>query len=364
MRSLALASLLLAFLPDAAVSQRAAHWEAMLPRGPHAVGLDTLLLRDRQRTFRFEGDGEGRSGARPVRLLIWRPVASEGRAALSFGQYAELVGFEARERVDSPASAAARGRREMIEYLASLGADGEKAAAALELPMLARRGAPPTPGPFPLVVLAVGKDDSPVLHAVAGEYLASHGFVVVGAPGLGAEERGMQWTAADLEAQARDLALVRTWARTQRGIDAKRVAIVAFSFGSGPSLLAALRDSSIGAIVSLDGSIGFADRVPIHRELPDLAARLKIPVLHLNVAGAARNDLTLLRELAADLTIAGFAGAGHLDFTSLASLTAAAPDLVLARLGDDTWASPGNVHAAAMGLVRTFLESHLSRRSR
>ena len=96
------------FVPGASDAQRAAHWEAALRRGPNAVGLDTLQLRDSQRTFRFEGGDSGRSGARPVRLLIWRPAASRSRSALTFGHYAELVGFEARERVDSPPTAAAR----------------------------------------------------------------------------------------------------------------------------------------------------------------------------------------------------------------------------------------------------------------
>ena len=348
------------FLPAIARAQKPAHWETQLRRGRHAVALDTVLLLDSTRSFDSDATGSGRNGARPLRVMIWRPAARSRRPQLEFGAYAELVGFEAREKVEAPSVAAERGRRETTDYLKSLGADSAQAAAALELPMLARRGASPAPGRFPLVLLAVGKDDSPVLHAAAGEYLASHGFIVAGTAGLGARERPMQWAAADLEAQASDLAFLLAWARTRPGADVGRVGIVAFSFGSGAALVVARRDSSIAAIVSLDGSIGFIDRVPIHRALPDLAGPFTIPVMHLNVSGSPRNDLTLLRALVTDLTVVGFAGAGHLDFTTLASMTASVPGMVLSRLGEDTWATPSAVHGSAMLLAQGFLKSHLS----
>jgi hypothetical protein len=363
-RGMACAWLLLLFLRAQGAAQEPAHWESLLPRGPHAVGLDTILLRDSTRAFSLEGVPPVGLDARPIRVLIWRPTIASSQRPLRYGAYAELVGFEGRERVVPAATGAARGRREMADYLISLGADSARAVLALELPMLARYGASAEPGRFPLVLLAVGKDDSPVLHAVAGEYLASHGFVVVGFPGLGADQRAMQWTAADLRAQASDLAFVRDWAGSVHGVQADRLGILAFSFGSGSALVAARRDCSIAAIVSFDGSIGFADRLPIHRALPELTGGpLHVHVLHVNVAGIPRNDLTLLREIAGDLTIVGFPGAGHLDFTTLASLSASVPGLTLSRLGDDAWASPGNVHAAALIQARGYLETHLRRRT-
>lgn len=359
-RVMACASVLVLLLRAQGAAQEPAHWESMLPRGPHAVGLDTILLRDSTRAFTLEGVPPVRLEARPVRVLIWRPTIAASERPLRYGAYAELVGFEGRDRVVPAATGATRGRREMADYLISLGADSARAALALELPMLARYGASAEPGRFPLVLLAVGKDDSPVLHAVAGEYLASHGFVVVGFPGLGADQRAMQWTAADLRAQASDLAFVLNWARSVEGVQAERVGILAFSFGSGAALVAARHDSSIVAIVSFDGSIGFADRLSVHRALPELTGGPgDVHVLHVNVSGIPRNDLTLLREIAGDLTIVGFPGAGHLDFTTLASLSASVPGLTLARLGDETWADPGNVHVAALILARGFLDARL-----
>jgi len=358
-RVMACAWVLVLLLRAQGAAQEPAHWESMLPRGPHAVGLDTLLLRDSARPFSLDEAPAVRLAARPVRVTVWRPAKARSRNPLSYGGYAELVGFEGRDQVD-PAAAAARGRRELAEYLISLGADSAAAALSLQLPMLAGYGASAEPGRFPLVLLAVGKDDSPVLHAVAGEYLASHGFVVVGFPGLGADQRVMQWTAADLRAQASDLAFMLNWARSVEGVQVERVGILAFSFGSGAALVAARHDSSIVAIVSFDGSIGFADRLSVHRALPELTGGPgDVHVLHVNVSGIPRNDLTLLREIAGDLTIVGFPGAGHLDFTTLASLSASVPGLTLARLGDETWASPGNVHAAALIQARGYLETHL-----
>ena len=85
--------LLVAILPDQGLAQGAAHWEATLPRGPNAVGLDTLLLRDSTRPFTYPAIDSGRLGHRPLRLMIWHPAVPDDRSELSFGRYAEQVGL-------------------------------------------------------------------------------------------------------------------------------------------------------------------------------------------------------------------------------------------------------------------------------
>jgi pimeloyl-ACP methyl ester carboxylesterase len=110
------------------------------------------------------------------------------------------------------------------------------------------------------------------------EYLASHGYVVIASPDMGATTRVMTLDIAGMNAQAADISFLIGFARTLPNTDVSKVAVAGFSWGGLSNLLAASRDSRISALVALDGSMryyaGLAKEAGIEPE------RITIPLLY------------------------------------------------------------------------------------
>lgn len=330
-----------------------------LDGGAHAVGFELQRASDSSRPFVPRGtESTGvASIARPIQMSIWYPaVPGRGPAAIAFGDYAALVGIEGR---DTEADSAARtnGREELVAYLTSLGAAESAARGLLKAPTAARLGATRSAGRFPVVVITPGKDGSPLEHVVLAEVLASHGFLVVAHPAMGAERRSMAWTVADIEAQVADIHFVLARIASHPAADVSRVGIVGYSFGAAPAIIASRRNRAVRGIVSLDGSIGFRDRVPIYRSMSLPIDADAAPVLHIHVRGEARNDLSLLESLAPGFSLASMAEADHLSFTSLAMFSRAEATMSLGPFHEI--ADPAQAHAIAVTLTSAFLTANL-----
>lgn len=330
-----------------------------MPQGPWSVGFGVARLRDAERRFLpAESDSPI---ARPIQVYLWYPATPEAgdpgeKRPLTLGDLVAWLGVEGSDD-ELDGDRAAAGRREFIDHFISVGADPDAAERLLAIEVLSRADAAAPPGRFPVVLLAAGHDGSPILHAAQAEHLASHGYVVLGAPGLGTEQRAMAFTPADVEAQVRDLAVVREYAREIPFAEAARPAIVGFSFGSGSALLLAARDTTIRAVVSLDGSIGFRDRLAMYRSAGYAGASVDVPILHLYARNDERVDLSALREARRPPLVATIDGAGHMDFTTVALFAAREPSFSTARLGGGA-VDPQSVHALVLGATLSFLRGH------
>jgi dienelactone hydrolase len=89
------------------------------------------------------------------------------------------------------------------------------------------------------------------------EYLASHGYVVIASPDMGAATRGMTDDVGGINAQARDISFLIGYAQTLPDTDMSAVAVAGFSWGGISNLFAAARDNRIDALVALDGSMRY-----------------------------------------------------------------------------------------------------------
>jgi hypothetical protein len=102
------------------------------------------------------------------------------------------------------------------------------------------------------------------------------------------------------------------------------------------ALLYAMADTTVSAVVSLDGSIGFADRVPTYVTLPGWhPERALAPVLHLRAPDEDREDLSALESIPAPLRIETIPAAVHLDFTDLGPLSAHGLAVPAIGMGDE-----------------------------
>lgn len=271
-------------------------------QGPYVVGFRETEQYDASRSYRAKGldlvTGVSLPSfpGRPVQMLVWYP-AEDGGHAMSYGDYLALGGRE--DRFDRTPTEAARVAHDGLRWLAAIGVDENALDAIKHEPVDARRDAPVKAGRFPVVIYAASGSAAPFENDVLCEYLASHGYVVVAIPSVGARRRYMgdgnyeaprgdvHDTLDDTEAQARDIGYAIGYASALPDADANRVAVAAFSWGGMASVFAAARDDRIKALVQLDGSMRYYPSTL--RMAPYVRPeRLRLPMLFF-----ASNDSTI-----------------------------------------------------------------------
>jgi pimeloyl-ACP methyl ester carboxylesterase len=227
-------------------------------RGPYQVGLRVVSQYDFSRTYKGKTDlltGHAVQGerARPVRTLVWYPAINGGKP-VTYGAYVDLatteVTFGAPETTRPPTAQSWIAKR-------WYGLSAAKLEQEVSRPMWAVRDAQPASGKFPVVIYAPSFGASAHESADLCEFLASHGYVVLSSPSVGARSRDMTHDLEGVEAQASDIGFLISYARSLPQSDTDHVGVVGYSWGGMANVLSAARDSRIGALVSLDGSVRY-----------------------------------------------------------------------------------------------------------
>jgi dienelactone hydrolase len=314
---------------------------AMLP-GPWPVGFTRLARADSARPL---PGGE----PRPLDIGVWFPARAPGPSHLTLRTYFPLGGAE-----ESTALAA---------FLVAHGAPDSAVAAWLDAPMLATADPPPAGDRFPLVLVAQGNGQTVQDQAPLAEYLASHGYVVATSPsptritGPLTDERSVGSRA---EEQARDLAFVRATLADRADLDGGRIGLVAHSFGARGALLLAMQDSSVAALVSLDGGIGTATaRQSFESATSFNASATRTPVLHFyeRLDGFMAPDFGLLRSLgAADRWVVEVPSLHHHHFTNLGAAGIDHPSL---RSATGATGATARAYASVADATLAFLDAFL-----
>lgn len=273
----------------ASLSQAASNFTFDVAPGPHAVGLRVVEQYDYSRSYLGQYDvvtGKPVSGetARPVQTVIWYPAQKSGKPIV-YGDYYRLASGEEKFGLGEAAVAA--------DVAARVGGDaGEAAHVREELarPMWALRDAKPAAGKFPVVVYAPSFGAHAYENADLCEYLASHGYVVIASPSMGAHGRAMTDDLEGIEAQAGDIAFLIGYAHTLPQADTGRIAVAGYSWGGISNVFVAARDSRVKALVALDGSVRYwPERV---REAGYvLPSRVTVPLLFLAARPRSLEDL-------------------------------------------------------------------------
>jgi dienelactone hydrolase len=271
-----------------------------LEQGPYAVAFEVVSLKDPSRTY-------GREDSRPITLGLWRPLAQPSGARFPFDRYVRALeldenGLAVEREVRSP-------------WYDRLQTEPAKAQ-AIAHEAFARIDASPSAGAFPLVIYAPGFGATPTIHTATAEYLASHGFVVAASASKGADNHGMTFDGAGLDAQARDLEFAIGALLARRDVDREAIGVVGYSFGGAAAVLTAMRRSDVDVVVSLDGAEsmthaqGFLHDASGFR--PALFESGFVRVGRNTEERGAHRTIAALRH--ADRTIWEFDGASHGDF--------------------------------------------------
>src|ERR1700761_2712458 len=160
--------------------------------GPDAVGLKVVEQYDFSPPYRPLTDELGKpyqgERARPLQTLIWYPAQKSSTKPMTIADYGDLLTTET--TFGKPDLTA-----DWKQWLDSM-------KPSMKDPMWAVRDARPLTGRFPLVIYAPSFSSMSWENADLCEYLASHGYVVVASPDMGATARGMTADLTGINAQA------------------------------------------------------------------------------------------------------------------------------------------------------------------
>ncbi len=330
-----------------------------LPIGATAVGFSRLLTADSTRPL---SDGS----PRPMPVGIWYPAHTSSRAPLHYRDY--LLGERELTTTSAESSHATGVVDALVSFLSSQGASAEALEGWLDRPMQARPDAVPLGRRHPAILLAQGNGESAPDQAPLAEFLAAHGYVVATLPspmritGPLTEEREVGRRA---EEQADDLEYLRGILARRKDVDPSRMAAVGHSFGARAALLLAMRDSTLRAVVSLDGGIGTAtgaSSMAASRSYRPAAARA--PLLHFYEAldEYMAPDLRQLYALSgADRWFVGTVAMHHHHFTSFGAASCTDPALrAVLRASDTTAVAAASVSLATLSFLDAYLKDQPS----
>jgi dienelactone hydrolase len=265
----------------ASLSQAASNFTFEPAPGPHGVGLRVVEQYDYARAYRGRYDvvtGKAVTGetARPMQTVVWYP-AQKGGKRVSYGDYANLnISADSFGLPAAQISKEAQARQKTV----ALEVGEAQAAAELAGAMLAVRGAPPLAGKFPVVIYAPSFSASAAENAELCEYLASHGYLVIASPSMGASTRSMTDNLEGIETQAADIAFLIAYAHTLPQADISKLAVAGFSWGGISNVFVAARDSRVKALVNLDGSVRYWPEL-VEQSGYVRPARVAVPMLFL-----------------------------------------------------------------------------------
>lgn len=213
-------------------------------QGPYRVGLKVVDQYDRSRTFPCALEGVEKSSKktcrRPLQTLIWYPSSGGAGKPMTVGDYVRLA--ETEIRFNQP--------DKYNEWQSKL-------TTSARVRLRAVRDAPLAKGNFPVVIYAPGQSSVAWDNADLCEYLASHGYVVLASPSIGKSTRDADDNLGDIDAEARDISFLVSFAETLPDADISRVAVAGWSWGGISNLFAAARDNRIKGLIAFDGSMRY-----------------------------------------------------------------------------------------------------------
>jgi tetratricopeptide (TPR) repeat protein len=240
-----------------------------LKAGKYAVGFRSLYQMDQARSYDADYPAPGTAAVkkpRPIFLAIWYPAIAQHDApmdtSMAYRDYFRAVS------VDSPAPEFSQRLRKFTrdmdcQYM--LGKEFEKLSAEeraaweglLATPVFAALNAAPAAGKFPVVIYHPGLGGTFDDNAVACEYLASHGYVVVSSAYQAADSSSLNIN-GDLATSFDDLNFLLRYAATLPFADISKVAAMGHSYGAQAVLgWRARPNSALDAVVFLDSTVAY-----------------------------------------------------------------------------------------------------------
>lgn len=255
-----LISLVALTAPSPVFAQSTPLWGKLTP-GRFPVGFRSEWQLDHSRRYNTTFDDQTKyadsPAPRPILLNVWYPAAGTSDARrMPHRDYLEIRSED--PRLAKFATKLAEYNRDVIakEIMQKPAKDlGDREKQLLEqfldTPTACNRNAPPAEGRFPLVIYHSGHGSSFEDNAVLCEYLASHGFVVVGSAFQ--KPDGSSFGVDGGMASAHDIAFLVAAVGKFPNVDSRHIGVVGHSGGAHAALTyGSLPGAAVDAVVSLD----------------------------------------------------------------------------------------------------------------
>ncbi len=236
-----------------------------LKAGPYGVGFRATYQADTARWYDADYPSPGKPQVkrpRPILIALWYPAPPDQGKAMVHRDYFRVL------TLDSGAPEFAPRLRKFTHEQAALymlGKEFDELSAdergrfdgLLATPVFAVLNAPAAEGRFPVVLYHPGLGGTYEDNAVACEFLASHGYVVVSSAYQPADSSELSID-GDLETSFADLAFLLRYAATLPFVDADKVAAMGHSYGAQAVLgWRAQPGSPLDAVVFLDSALEY-----------------------------------------------------------------------------------------------------------
>jgi hypothetical protein len=202
--------------PVFAVSQTPS-FQFLQEPGPYPVGLKVAYQYDPSRIYFASPMNPSKSSmgenACPLQTLIWYPSLKSTGKPMTVGDYTQLadneIHFNAQDEKENR-------WRSLLKT-------------SFDIPLWAVRDAKPAKGRYPVLIYASSDSSVSWENADLCEYLASHGYFVLASPSMGVSTRDMTDDLDGINAQARDISFLITYARSFPDTDLSEVAVMSWS---------------------------------------------------------------------------------------------------------------------------------------
>lgn len=219
-----------------------------LNNGKYTVGFRHYTVIDSTRTYRIHNEFNNRVINRPIPISIWYPATFEKNNSrpLTVLDYLEIL-TEEEEWKNLPNEYILDWFPHLLNTPENKIHLSEKVAAFSNSEFLV--------GKFPVIVYAPSYQASSIENFALFEYLASNGYIVISSPSRGTDTRWLEGgTSKDMETQSRDVEYLLKEINKYEYIDVDRIALMGFSFGGLSNVITTMKNKTISAVVSLDGT--------------------------------------------------------------------------------------------------------------
>jgi Chlorophyllase len=293
--------------------------------------------------------------ARPLQTMLWYPSLRGTTKPMTVGDYAQLSDTEIHFNVPDEKE---NRWRSLLQT-------------SSEIPLWAVRDAKPEKGQYPVLIYAPSDSSVSWENADLCEYFASHGYVVLASPSMGASTRDMTDDLDGINAQARDISFLITYAESLPDADLSEVAVVSWSWGGISGLFASARDSRIDALIEMDGSMRYyrglvkkaGDVHPERMTIPLLCFTRNVSLEDLDKDGVPVADKDGPNILNAwthgDLYTANMLGMAHPEFSSMFQRRETAQRFAENQVADYGREDANTSYAWAALYTLNFLDAYL-----
>jgi pimeloyl-ACP methyl ester carboxylesterase len=242
--------------------------------GQYQVGFKVVEQYDSSRPFSLQEGGKPLDQGRPLQTMIWYPAVKTSSQKMKLGEFTELSSFET-----SFSKPVEQGAPQQFVHTFMLGTEAQSTSST--------RDAIAQIGRFPVIIYAPSVNSPAFENIEICEYLASHGYVVIATPSMGASSRHMTVDSAGVNAEVQDISFLIDYAKKLPDADPTEQAVIGYSWGGTAALTAAQKDTHIKALVALDGSFRYSSEFNLHLDQP------KIPLLFISRGETPLVDATL-----------------------------------------------------------------------